>query len=71
VLRFIRERRVSDEKFPGKMLERPAVGFNQLMLCERNRLKITRFGGTVTAVGQSKSEILACKRQVSSVSDKL
>src|SRR5215510_13174129 len=69
VFRFIGKRRVGDKKFPWKMLERPAVGFGELMLRERNRLKITLFGGAVTSVWQSEAKGSLTVQRIGSVAD--
>src|SRR5215510_15706518 len=69
VLRFIGKRCVGDKEFPRKMLERPAVGFGKLMLRERNRLKITLFGGAVTSVWQSEAKGSLIVQGIGSVPD--
>ena len=56
VLRFIGEGRVRNKEIPGKLFEGPSVSFSELVLCERNRLEVTRFGGAITAVRQSGPE---------------
>ena len=51
------------------MLERPAVSFGKLMLRERNRLKITLFGGSVTSVWQSEAKGSLTVQRIGSVAD--
>ena len=69
VLRFVRKWRVSDKEIPRKMLECPAVGFHQLVLCERDGFKVTRFGRAIAAVCQSDAERSLAVQRMRSVAD--
>ena len=70
VLRFIGEGRVRNKEIPGKLFKGPSVSFSELVLCERNRLEVTRFGGAITSVRQSGAEGSLTVQRIRSVSDK-